>query len=216
MLPVDLKQKVLEAARREPSPPRRAVLVRTAVLLATAAASALGVLFAIGGVRAAPRPASLIVATAGGAAAIALAALLFSFGRGRSMLGRPRALLLAMVVGTPVALFAWKVLWSACYADMMVDWPARVGYRCLHHSLEISAVPLLVFVVLRRRSDPTHPGATGAALGVATGACAWVLIDLWCPVAWPHHLLIGHVLPLLLLAACGLWLGRRFLSIRAR
>jgi hypothetical protein len=37
---------------------------------------------------------------------------------------------------------------------------------------------------------------------------SWVVLDLWCPVAYPRHLLIGHVGPALVLAMAGAILGR--------
>jgi hypothetical protein len=75
------------------------------------------------------------------------------------------------------------------------------------------AVPLLVaFVAVRRRSDPVHPGVAGAALGVTAGVAAGTLVDLWCPVGFVQHVLLGHILPLLVVAALGAWAGRRFLG----
>jgi hypothetical protein len=49
----------------------------------------------------------------------------------------------------------------------------------------------------------SRPALTGAALGVAAGACSWLLVDLWCPVAHPEHIALGHLLPLVLLAGAG-------------
>ena len=49
-----------------------------------------------------------------------------------------------------------------------------------------------------------------------TGACAWVAADLWCPVAYVPHLLLGHILPLFVLAGAGALLGRTLLSLRHR
>jgi hypothetical protein len=51
---------------------------------------------------------------------------------------------------------------------------------------------------------------------VATGTCAAVLVDLWCPVAHPGHLLLGHVLPIAILGIVGVWVGDRILSIRRK
>jgi hypothetical protein len=48
------------------------------------------------------------------------------------------------------------------------------------------------------------------------GAVVWVLVDLWCPVAYVPHLLLGHVLPLVLTALVGTLLGGRYLAVRAR
>ncbi len=66
---------------------------------------------------------------------------------------------------------------------------------------------------MRRFSDPTHPVLSGAALGAAAGAFSAFLVDLWCPVAYLPHLLLGHVLPLLTLTAVGAVLGRWVLRV---
>jgi hypothetical protein len=51
----------------------------------------------------------------------------------------------------------------------------------------------------------------GAAIGAAAGAWSWTLTDLWCPVAYVPHLLLGHVLPVALLAIAGLTFAPGFL-----
>ena len=52
-----------------------------------------------------------------------------------------------------------------------------------------------------------HPRVAGAAMGSAAGAVAWLLVDLWCPVGHPAHVLLGHVLPMLILTAVGAFAG---------
>jgi hypothetical protein len=131
------------------------------------------------------------------------------------MLGRSRSRLLCGIALIPIALLAWKVSSSLAFGDPMAVWPARPGLRCLAVSLLVAAGPLLGFLAVRRRS-PVHPALNGAAIGVASGACAWVALDLWCPVAHLSHLLLGHVLPLGILAGMGALLGQVLLSIRSR
>ena len=108
-----------------------------------------------------------------------------------------------------------KVGWSAAFGDGMVLWPARLGLRCLSLSLLVAIGPLLSFLALRR-SAPAHPALNGAAMGFAAGACAWFAVDLWCPVAYLPHLLLGHVLPLFVLGVVGALLGQALLSLRRR
>jgi Negative regulator of sigma F len=55
---------------------------------------------------------------------------------------------------------------------------------------------------------------SGAVIGFAAGACAWVAVDLWCPIAYVRHLLLGHLLPVFLLALTGALLGRLLLPPR--
>ena len=74
---------------------------------------------------------------------------------------------------------------------------------------------LMAFLAVRRNA-PVHPALNGAVMGVAAGACAWVAVDLWCPVASLPHLLLGHVLPLCILASIGALLGQILLALRRR
>jgi hypothetical protein len=59
-----------------------------------------------------------------------------------------------------------------------------------------------------------HPALNGTGIGFAAGACAWVAVDLWCPIAYVPHLLLGHLLPVFLLALTGALLGRLLLPHR--
>src|SRR5204862_7957682 len=124
-----LKARILDAARREPSPTRRMVIRRAALLVALAMQAMVTVFLLAGGPRTWPqditapgghslparvvlamdvqRPTPLVVETAVGAAAIAALALWLALGRGGSTLGRKRKWLLILVVATPLALLAW-------------------------------------------------------------------------------------------------------------
>ena len=79
-----------------------------------------------------------------------------------------------------------------------------------------TAIPPAVVAALaaRRRSDALAPAATGAAFGAATGLGATVFVDLWCPVAYVPHLLLGHLLPVAVLSAAGAVGGALLLSMR--
>jgi len=55
-----------------------------------------------------------------------------------------------------------------------------------------------------------RPFGAGAGLGSA------LLIDLWCPVSYVPHLLIGHVLPIAVLASVGAAVGGRVLGVIRR
>jgi hypothetical protein len=46
--------------------------------------------------------------------------------------------------------------------------------------------------------------------------CAWLLVDLWCPVAYFPHLVLGHVLPIIVLALLGAWIGDRWIAMTRR
>jgi hypothetical protein len=186
------------------------------LLFGLAAAVGLAIFAAVGGVRPHARPLSLILATASGSALVTAFALALALGRGTSMLGRSRRLLLAAIALLPLALLVWKMGVSSLYDGMNVAWPARPGARCLGLALAIGALPLAAALAVRRRSDPVQPSLTGAALGAAVGLAAASLVDLWCPVAHLQHLLVGHLLPIALLALAGALTGSRLLAVRFR
>jgi hypothetical protein len=205
-LPAGLRDRILRQVEAEPAPTRATVQRRGALVLGGAFALALAVFWYYGGARITERPLWLVLATAGGTGLLALGAIWAAFGRGRSALGRPRVLLAALAVASPLLLVAWKFGISA--ADGMADeWQPRLGLKCLTLSLKTGLFPLLAFVMARRGSDPVHPFALGTALGAAAGTFAAMLTDLWCPVAYMPHLLLGHVLPLVSLTALGAGLG---------
>jgi hypothetical protein len=223
----DLRARVLAAAAAEAAPTRAAVNRRNRLLgafgVATGAAAFVTFAmlapenrwFALGG-DVAPgqhveRSAWLVVTTASGALGIAAGASWLALARGRSMLGRPREWLLYALVLIPIGLFAWKVGSSLAFGDAMIAWPERPGLRCLSLSLLVAIGPLLSFLAIRR-SAPVGPALNGAVVGLAAGACAWFFVDLWCPVAYVPHLVIGHLLPLLILAGGGALLGSMLLS----
>ena len=227
----ELRARVLAAAAAEPSPTRAAVRRRNLFMGLVATASGIGafVIFAalmseggllrLGG-EIAPqqhleRPVGLVVATASGALGVAATAVWLALRRGRSMLGRSRRRLLCGAILIPISLLAWKIGCSIAFAAAMVAWPERPGERCLALSLLVAAGPLLSFIAIRR-SAPVQPALNGAVMGFAAGACAWVAAELWCPVAFVPHLLLGHVLPLGVLAAGGALLGRAFLEPLSR
>ena len=175
----DHKSQLLAEIRRRPSLTRRAWLLRAALFTALSLSLTLAIFFAAGGVRQAPRPLELVFATASGAACIAVMALAGVLGRGSVGLGRTRGTLLALMIGTPLLLLAWKWGVSATSAVNLAPWPERPGLRCMQLSLLTGLPPLLALTWLWRDRDPVNGTLTGAAMGVAAGACSWVLVDLW-------------------------------------
>jgi len=210
----ELKQRVLTAMRMEPAAARPGVRKRGVLVLGICVVSALAIFVALGGLRSYDRPLLLITWTCLGWISATCVAAWVGFARRRSMLGRSTAALVAVVVATPLAVLAWKIGATLPFGDvMMTPWPMRGGFRCLGLTLAI-ATPLLVgCIVLRRQSDPVHPGLAGAALGILAGVASGTLVDLWCPVAYLPHLLLGHILPVLVAALLGAWAGKRFLGL---
>jgi hypothetical protein len=227
----ELRARVLAAAAAEMSPTRADLRRRNLLIGLVAAASGLGAfviftaimseghLLRLGG-EVAPhqyleRPVGLVVTSVGGALVVAATAAWLALRRGRSMLGRSRRRLLCGAALIPISLLAWKVACSIAFGAFMVAWPERPGERCLALSLVVATGPLLSFLTIRR-SAPVQPVLNGAVIGFAAGTFAWVAADLWCPVAYVAHVLLGHVLPLGILAGAGALLGRALLPPRSR
>jgi hypothetical protein len=214
--PPELKQRVLARVRQLPSPARREANLRRRAFVAAGLLMPLLCFLLLGGTRPAERPLSLVIETALGALVLAVSSLWIVLGGGR-MLGRSRAALLSVVLFWPVSLLVWK-LWcgsSAHVPEVLLAWPSRPGALCFGLTLLLGSWPLFALALSRRRSDPTHPLSLGAALGVAAGSYAALLVDLWCPVGYPWHVLLGHVLPIILIGVVGLAVGHFALGLRS-
>lgn len=210
----DQKSKLFEEIRRHPSTNSRVWRRRVVLGLGLALTLSLLIFGYVGALRPAPRTPGLILATSLGAGCVAALAFFVALGRGGSAVGRPRRVLLLLVLAVPLLLFGWKLGWSRLDPAMMASWPERPGFRCFGLSLSTGIGPLLALAMLWRDRDPVHGPLTGAAFGVASGAFAWVLVDLWCPVGYAPHLVLGHLLPMLLLTVVGAILGWRVIALR--
>lgn len=198
--PESLKLRVLAAARGHPAPERTDNFLPSLGLTVFAAVAMVAVLALAGGPsHAAGRPAVSGAWIVGGTLALAVAATWLSLPPRRSMLSPARGQLLAVAIGVPVLVGAWLLLWHGTYADPLI----RTGYRCFALTAATAPWPFMALAYLSRRFDPRHPALAGAALGATAGAWAAVMVELWCPIAVPDHVVLGHVLPLALLALAG-------------
>jgi negative regulator of sigma F NrsF-like protein len=214
--PAELRARVLEAALREPARSRehgarhRALVVGLGFMVLVVIAVAIGPHLG-------QRPSTYIVALDVPWMLLAIGATWTGFGRGRSMIGRPALAKTAVVALTPIALAATGLvaarMWPQTWQDASGPFEAA---RCMLVTFALAAGPLAAFAGLRRQSDPINPGLGGAALGTAAGAWGAVALVILCAFARPSHLLIGHVLPVLMIAAAGAFVGSRALAIRAR
>ena len=212
MLSEELKSRILHAARTVPAPTRAVESKRAVWLIGGAVLASLVAYLALGGVRLTNRPTSLVMGTVAGTATIAALAIWAALGRGRAMPGRTSDGLTAIAIASPLALFVWKIFWSAAYDHGLDPWPLRPGLRCLAMSLTLGALPLASLLFTRRGTDAVHPGRAGMGMGAALGLGVAALVDAWCPVAYVPHLLLGHILPLAVFGAAGLWFGRKILA----
>jgi hypothetical protein len=212
-----LKRRVLEAVRQHPVPrriDRRPALVTLTALAAVAMGAAMQwgprLFGEPGGIEhAAGRPTSSGAWILGGTLAIALVATWIVLPL-RSMLAPGRGVLLGVTLGVPLLIGAWLVLWHSTYDDPFT----RVGFRCLALTLMTAPWPFVALAYASARAEPRHPGLTGAALGAVAGSWAAFMVELWCPLAVANHVLVGHVLPLAVLAIAGAALGRSLFRVR--
>jgi hypothetical protein len=211
-LPSDLKARILKQASLHPAPTRPTEMRRTWVLVLSSIAVAIAIFVLRGGVRVTGRPAALIIGTSLGTAVIAAVGTWVALGRRRSMLGRSSLALCVMSLVTPMALVFWKVVYSAQFPGGLDPWSGRIGFRCLSLSLLMGALPLLAVLFARRRTDPTHPRIAGLSAGASVGLCVALFVDMWCPVGYVPHFLLGHILPIVLLALAGLLIGKLLLA----
>jgi hypothetical protein len=211
----EFKSRLLAQVREVPAPTRKETLRRQTWLFAAGLAGALVLFFIKGGLRVTGRPPSLIALTSLGTAVFVGVGMWLLFTRGPSGLRRPRAVLIGAGLLSTVAFVAWRYGVSAAYGRVGI-WPDRVGLRCL--SLAVMTGGLMLFAALMswRRTEAVTPISTGAAFGAGAGLGSALLVDLWCPVSYVPHLLLGHVLPILILSVAGGLIGGRVLSLVRR
>jgi hypothetical protein len=207
----DRRSRILASVARIPAPTRRE-LVRRQIWLALAGfAGALTLFAAGGGLRATGRPPSLVAWTALGTACFGGVGIWFLFTRGRSGFRRGWAVLGLAALAPAVAFVLWRYGLGNLY-HLSGPWSGRTGYRCFAMSVATGGTLFGAALLAWRHADPMTPRATGAAFGAGAGLASALLVDLWCPVSYVPHLLLGHVLPIAVLAAAGASVGRRILG----
>jgi hypothetical protein len=211
--PPYIKTQLLESLARTSSPTRAQRQSQSRWLWMSAAAFMVVVFLSFGGVHAAPRPTPFILGTTFGWLALAVLCVAKVLPAGSSPVPpRPLRLILTIVL-VPVCALVWMLLWNQLYPETLAPWIGRPGFRCLGLTLFMAGWPLLAMALSRRQTAPAHAGIIGAALGVGVGACAGLLVQLYCPIANPAHAALGHLLPLLILAAVGGVLGRLLIVV---
>ena len=238
--PAALRERLLEAVRREPALPRRAALQRSATLLTigfviSGAIAAFSHRFAGangGGVSSSQsvRPLWHVVAARGPLLPhrplgyllvlelvwllVVIAATWAGVVRGRSMLGRSARQKLAVAALTPLALiFTWQLI-ARAMLDVLDDPPdLALQLHCLVTSVACAAGPFLAFLALNRSSDPISPRRTGAAIGAVAGAWGALVYAAFCECTSEAHVALAHVLPVAMFGALGGLVGRRVVGV---
>jgi len=207
-----LRARTFAAIAARPSPTRRQAGVAARALVAASVAVGVMIFEEVGGFEhGAGRPIGITFALATGWSVVAAILTWLVLARSASS-AMPRWPLSAGVSAllAPILLFLWMRLFYGRYPEPY----DAVGYRCLRYSLFISALPLGSFLTLRRAIEPRFPALLGAAAGAACAAWAGALVDIWCPLANPVHILIGHLAPLVVATVVGAIAGRFMLGTR--
>ncbi len=144
------------------------------------------------------------------------------------MLGPPRAALL-MVVAFGLTVLALDALTTAALARFLTaasessatplassSEETGTAMLCAAMAVAQGLVPLLVLLALRRGTDPVHPAATGALLGITAGAFTVLMAHLRCIDVGAAHGFLAHVAPALALTLLGAGLGSLVLRVRGR
>ena len=209
------RNRVLASIGAIPAPTRGELARRRAWLVTSGVLGALALFWVEGGLRATGRPPSLVAWTSLGTSCFVGLGMWFLFTRARSGHRRGWSVLGLATIAPVVAFVLWRYGLGHLYG-LTSPWPTRPGYRCFAMSVATGGILLFALLLAWRRVDPMSPAATGAAFGAGAGLGSALLIDLWCPVSYFPHLLVGHVLPIAFLAAAGATVGRRMLAVLGR
>jgi hypothetical protein len=214
--PPDLRARVLAAARSEPARSRASGTQRRALAIALGFTAALGFGAFVASPKLGGRPAGYVILLTAAWMSVAVVASWGALSRGRSMLGRPIAQRIGIALVTPVALIGAALVGNMLWPQTVGGYPGLVkDALCAAFTMMFAAGPLVAFLMVFRRSDPVAPGLSGAALGAAAGAWGAFGIELFCNCPAPGHVILGHVLPVLLLALIGAAIGGRALRVVA-
>jgi hypothetical protein len=105
---------------------------------------------------------------------------------------------LALTALLVVPIYAALVLTSPAHLRQTgVSWVdiSPWGARCLLVAGLVGIAFLASLAAALRRAAPAATQLRGAAIGAAAGAWAGLAVFVFCPSGDPHHLLVGHVLP---------------------
>ena len=207
-----LRARTFAAIAAKPSLTRRQAGVAGRGLVAASVAVGVMIFEGVGGFEhGADRPIGITIASATGWSVVAAILTWLVLARSPSS-AMPRWPLAAGVSAllAPIVLFSWMHHFYGRYPEPY----EAVGYRCLWYSLLISTLPLGSFLALRRAIEPRFPALLGAAAGAACAAWAGALVDIWCPLTNPGHILIGHLAPLAVATAAGAIAGHFTLGAR--
>jgi hypothetical protein len=209
------RSRILASVAETAAPTRRELRRRQVWLVLCGVLGALALFWLEGGLRTTGRPPSLVAWTSFGTSFFVGTGMWFLFTRTRAGHRRGWTVLGLATLAPAIAFVLWRYGLGHLY-ELASPWPSRPGYRCFAMSVATGGILLFALLLAWRRVDPMSPRATGAAFGAGAGLGSALLIDLWCPVSYLPHLLVGHVLPIAVLAAIGGMVGGRILKAIGR
>jgi len=118
--------------------------------------------------------------------------------------------------------FAMVVAWAAVLATLLIgsgNASSRVlafpvNWPCSYKIFAFCLFPAVALVALLKRAAPLEPVWSAVLAGLAATALGATATQLICPVDDPAHQLVGHVLPVLVLAMICAALSYRSLDRR--
>lgn len=119
----------------------------------------------------------------------------------------------SLVRWLPVTTALIVVVWGAgelVFAAVTGGTTGRVGFawHCIVRTVAVGLVPGIVLLTMVRGAAPLRAAWAGLLALLATSAVGVLGTNMICPNDRPMHLLLWHVLPMLLIAAAGVALGR--------
>lgn len=100
---------------------------------------------------------------------------------------------------------------AATLPDSARAWGDSPWVKCFGFTVAVSVLPSLVLIRLVRAGWPVQPRATTAMIFVSGASTAALTTTLECPSQAPLHVLLGHLLPVIVLAAIGVTAARALL-----
>jgi hypothetical protein len=102
--------------------------------------------------------------------------------------------------------------WVSELVSEMDAWRGRCGFVILG----VGAASAFLMFRWARNAAPTRPRSTGVWAALSAGSLASFAMQIVCAHANALHLWVWHVVPIVLLAIAGAWLGARMLRWGAR
>lgn len=115
-----------------------------------------------------------------------------------------------------LAASAWLPIVGAHYHAPPGGIDLASGLACLRRTLALGALPACGLFAMMRRSAPLEAGISGSLVMISAGALAVLGTRVLCAKDDAMHVLAWHIAPVGLFALLGWFVGRVWLSRRAR